>query len=1359
MTVDHAVVDRGLYIPRIASAREAGKSPETRPLSDWRDLDAYVLLGDPGSGKSDSLRAESAAIGGEFITARDFIALGVASNDSGKTLFIDGLDEMRAGATDGRVPLDAIRTKLKSLGSPRFRLSCREADWRAQTDLTALALVARGGSVKELHLEPLSRDEQLCFLRARLTVASGPEDFLSHADSRGLAVLFGNPLLLDLTVRAVTTRGGWPETRCEIYDLACRELATEYSTGHQEASPPKPGQVDRLLDDAGLLCAVLLLSGRYSLSQRPPTAVSSIALHTLPAALRLQDAQDALASKVFTTILGESTPRHRSIAEFLAGKAVARRLQKGLPLGRILALMQGHDSGIVEPLRGLLGWLAVHDPSDRQHLIRLDPLGVVLNGDVATYTSADKRVLLEALRDEAQRNPWFRKGHWISHPFAGLATPDMADALNQVLNDHSTEDSHQALVNCVLDALRHGEPMLSLVPALEAWVEDAGAYSDNRFDALHAWKRCSGFDVQKALDWLIRLRTKQLPDLDASLSSELLSELYPKHVSPHDVLAYLPGPDDVGSNTVLPRFWYSELIERSRPADFAALADAWLRLQPQPEFSHHGRQWARLRIAVVGRALEESGDLIDDERLHSWLGISIDKYGFSLLKGEAKENPVAQWLTLRPHRIKSVVAFGWRTTTPDPEPGRNQYWKSEQLLHGAPFPRDWLHWLLDQAAAAPNEDLARYCFTWAASAVVAPPPGLDVPTMFQIEEWVNAHSKQWPNAQAWLEPQWTSQLETNWRREERQRERKHKAESLAKHEARRQALDPHMGALISGAAPASLLDQIAGVYNERFYDINGNTPEERVQDFLVSDVETAHSVIAGLSHVLKRQDLPSTKTVLDLDAKGKYHLLTPVALLAARLEFERQPRIAETWPDALLGMLVACWLTDGTGDVPGWYKWAAESRPEIVAPLLVHHALARLKRKGARSITGLWELSREPGQASLARHVLPPLLDNFPKRANESATNELNGSLLSALHLLDREEASAIVERKLAQPSMNTAQRICWMVAALPYRAGAVQSLIELVGRSERRAVAVGVALFEQRILSRSLESAAASALSGLIEMLAPFTQSERLLDAHFVGPDHNRTDTVRGLVDLLASNPRPEARSELKRIVDLPRMARWREYLHYSALSQQGVAREALYEHPSPEATALTLANSVPANRADLMALVLDQMREIERHARGGDTFDVKLFWEKSADGRLVPRSENDCRDILLGRLRDRLLPLGVQVVPERRAADEKRADMRIDIIANGRPLAIPIEVKLENSQNLWLAWRDQLQALYTIDPAANGYGIYLVLWFGRRPRRSPEGHKAVGPEDLRHQLTDRLSESDRVRLAVCVLDLSLPA
>ena len=91
-------------------------------LDQLRDIYAYVLLGDPGAGKSKAFETEAAALGVRVQKARDFLTLELDPADwKEKTIFIDGLDETRASGSDGRTILDAIRAKLDKLGRPRFR--------------------------------------------------------------------------------------------------------------------------------------------------------------------------------------------------------------------------------------------------------------------------------------------------------------------------------------------------------------------------------------------------------------------------------------------------------------------------------------------------------------------------------------------------------------------------------------------------------------------------------------------------------------------------------------------------------------------------------------------------------------------------------------------------------------------------------------------------------------------------------------------------------------------------------------------------------------------------------------------------------------------------------------------------------------------------------------------------------------------------------------------------------------------------------------------------------------------------------------------------------------------------------------
>lgn len=1326
-------------------------------MTDWRAEPAYVLLGDPGAGKSTSFKAEALAQAGVLVEASD-IADGVADAEGlgDRVVFIDGLDQIKANSRgQGLGALGCVRAWLAKARPAGFRLSCREADWLGEAEQDALARVAPGGEVTVLQLESLTQDEAMVLLQRREHEIGDARAFWRAAEERQLTALFGNPLLLDLMVDAVAERGGqWPRTRSEVYEAACEGLVREDSKEHRAACPPTAGRQAQLLHTAGLLCALLLLSGKSAIALQHPAPPQAIDLAELPPELALPDAAATLATKVFIAPGGLAQPRHRSIAEYLAARALARRLNGSLPLGRVLALIQGFDGQPVEALRGLLAWLVVEHAPSRSQLLRLDPLGFVLNGDPARLSTTQRMELLQALADRAAENPWFRQGAWRSHPFGPLATADMADTYEALLRKPERDMGHQAFIDCVLDALCHGEAMPSLAPALAAWVEDGAAFDGNRRAALLAWWRHCLPAEQQAQErtWLVALKAGTLNDPADRLLDEILSETYPARVGPDEVLDYLmPRQDSKVFNHYI-EFWRYRLVETARPGDAAVLVAQWLRHFPRGTEGDASRELRELSGKLLARAVEEHGNELSDEQLYDWLALGLDEHGSYDPVPDSLQS-VTVWLQERPERLHAVLKRGYQSQQPDAQ-GHRHYWQAEERVLGAHLPRDHLWWLLALSAESHDISLARYSFSQVAAQVVSPTERFDTPSLSELEVWAETAADAARPFPEWLAEHLVWPLDHHKGSQHRRR-RQHQIKHAVALAERRAGWAPALPSLIEPEPHVGLLHRIAHAVQGRYTDVYGDTPLERVQDVLGVDAEVAQSALAALDRTLQRSDLPRATEILALANEGRHHLIRPAALLAAERTFTVAPEAPMHWTDALGQTLVAFYLCDGGGNMPLWYRWLVCDRPALVAPVFVAYARPRLASRRPAPPTGLWALDVEDDHRALVSMVLPDLLQSFPARAGALARQELERALLAALPRLPTRTAAAIVADKLDDPALSPLQHLSWRVADLRYRSEAIDALVACVASSRGRTLALSVSIHRQGLMSTEVLPDEPRVLLALLKLLAPVTPRRLESGGGWVGPTEEREDLVRALFNRLARHTSDVACEALRSLAAAPNLHDWRQMAEYSLHAQRSAARQSRFEVASPQAVALALANRAPAHQADLRALLFAHLDEIAKELRGANSFALGQFWNDAG----LPRDENACRNLVLEKLRARLEPLGVLVEPEVAAADLKRMDLKLTFTAVGRTtLSLPVEAKKDSHKDLWTAWREQLQRLYTIDPRAAGHGVYLVFWFGHDPRHKP-GHPApTTAADLRLQLEAALDEPARQFISIYALDLSRP-
>lgn len=1343
-------------IPRSATRRSAERGSESRALSDWEDLGAYVLLAEPGAGKSWAFEREAELCGGVYAKARDLVNAGPPEDIRGKALFIDGLDEMRAGSSSRDEPLNAIVRCLNELGRPQFRLSCREADWFSNIDHEALRYVAAGGQLEALHLNALTDAEVLTLLRRHTGQVPDAEAFVAEAQRRGLDELLRNPLLLDLMAKAVG--GTWPKGRAGVFRLACERLALEHNEHIAVARSKALPALDQTLHDAGLLCAVLLLSGADAWVEGPmnPSA-GDLAIASLPSGLLLTDVRTVLCTQLFVADGRRRVPRHRAVAEYLAARALGNQVtQRGLPMSRLLAMMTGFDGGVVEPLRGLLAWLSLSCPTHRSVLIERDPLACVLYGDVGSFAPSDKIQVLNGLKAEAESFAWFRKDNWASHPFGSLAGADMFAEFDRLLADEDRSPAHQSLLECVMNALRYGVPMPGLMHRLERVLRDASYLDHVRQGALKAWFPRQAEATSAARRVLDDIRDGVVIDVEDELCGLLLESLYPAALTSSEVMTYLHPPKRDNLIGVYLRFWSSTMLTATPIDRLPGLADALTTVAFSDRDLHQRHDLRRMIEGVVSAALQSLSDEVGSiERIARWLERGLDSHGGSVLRQSGAPS-IRAWLEHHPAAQKGLAQHWYAQVDKGLWPDRRP-WSCEQGLHGACPPADWSQWLLQLARQSESSAVAEYLFFSAARASMhlESDPDFDLES---LERWVAEQTSKWPQAAQWLEAAGSVPL-GHWSREHFLREREDERELAAQRESRCAELRPYRAEILTGRAPPGVMFHVALAYRGLIHDINGESPLERVAAFLVCTPEDAQLATYGLAACLTRDDLPSVAESLALHLKGRQsHLLLP-CLIGADLIFSQDAMAPLRWAEGLAQRLSAFWLTYGAGDTPAWYEVLTQWRPELVAPVFVEYARGCLLHRRESSVNGLWSMARDERLRVLARLVMPTLLQDFPSGARASQCRRLNSELLpAALANFDAEELKPLIASRLAIGDMDSAQRMAWLVADMrrvPHRRSG--ELLALVGQSQvrlRRLAATLVYQSDHKGFHRKLPAAV---LGRLIERLAPLTAPERPRTSGWVGDLDHQADHVRGMLSQLAALSHQDAVQEIDRLRSLPGLSSWKTALDAAGFDLVRSVRAANYAHPSADAVALALANGAPANSLDLAALLQHHLRDLQAHLRGGDTNSLQRYWRDPAARDPLPRTENECRDLLKAQLEGKLQAVNVALHKEALHVDDTRADLRAESLVAGQLLRLPVEIKCESHPKLWTAWRDQLQACYLTDPACGGVGIYLVLWFGLKPKKSPEGYAARSPQDLQRALIAAMPHEDRQRVQVVVLDLSM--
>ena len=1331
------------------------------------------MLGDPGAGKTEAFRAECAEHDdGEFITARRFLRKGAdrLSEWVGKTLFIDGLDEVRAGSSDPRRQLDQVLERLERLGRPTFRLSCRAADWLGRNDLREIASDAGYEELAVLQLEPLSGDNI-----AHIVADLGFPDaraFVAEAGDRGLGGMLGNPHSLGLLVK-LALGGEWPKDRRGTMVLACRKLARESNDEHRAAHRNAPSMsTGRIISAAGHLSALSLLSGRALVSL--DSSDDSEYLHSED----IPDGDQPALMRAVKSNLFESHPDggfaspHRQLSEFLAAGFLHDRIEAGVPVRRVMALMTGDDGIVVTELRGLSAWLAAFNRASRLALVESDPVGVALYGDVSSFRRDEMEHLLHAF---AERDDGIRPRNWPTVALTSLINEHSVAVLTRYLNEDDRVEGRQSAVGLLLHALLHAAGARPCLKSLERAIRDATWNPVVRKSALRALLYHSGDEASSTLIRLVDdLRDGRVEDRDGDLMGTLLSHLYPVHLGPGrigDYLVPLGSPDYIGAYRL---FWSTHLPRKTGEENLVTLLRS-ISERGEAFRSKLGSTGCGVMLQkLVRRALDAEGDTLTASIVYDWLELIDFEVPESALARTDEYLAVTKWLADRHELQKELALEGLnrRVGAADSAPGSDHEGADDQDDHGharapavyratqikwtvfrAGKPDDFPAWSLSQAVATAetNPMMARILLEWS-----LPWDHDDSGSGLSIHE-VRAATRDVPSLRDEVanlpEGQRTREAHEAERRVREEQHNEYLQERQRKKEEFITYVRKHAVELQEGRCPPGLLHRIAVAYHDFFLDQRAATPQQRVLKLLHGHQDLAVAAMQGFRRVVDRDDLPTLREVIRLnEQKQMSHYALPI--LAA---LDANPGLLESRSPAEIGRAAALYYLTPL-NVPGhpaWYRWALEHRPEPISEALLKVTRSRVRRR--LDCNYLWDFGRNGSYRYVAHLAAVPLLRAFPTRCTEPQISALHAVLLAALRW-QVDGLGAFVEGRVSKPGLDVSQQALWLTAGLhlsPERyVERIAAFLEDGEEARSRQVVRLLAPMEMARLPMQWDTRELAAMIKLMGSRYSPWRPEGSGMASVVDEDRSK---VKGLISAwattLASRTSRQASETLHSLVDDPALEPWHYMLKGKRDEQVLARRDATFAVPDLDSVQKTLSNKEPGNPADLTALVADKLEFLATEIRHGTTDDWRQYWREDERRRLLgPRREESCRDALLSDLK-KLLPRGMDAQRESVHSRDKRSDIRVSFHGH----AIPVEIKKDSNRQLWSAVADQLVPKYTTAPESSGFGIYLVLWFGQgKTPVPPTGRRPKTPGELCTRLEEQLTGPYRHKISVIVIDVS---
>jgi hypothetical protein len=1295
----------------ITTNRNPDEPKDKRPLSSLKSEQFIVLLGAPGMGKSEALK-QLAHLEGE-VSHPAFTVVDQPFSP-GSTVYIDALDEIPVDEARG------IARALRSTPNLRWRVSCRAESWNDSGRLSQAfgdKGASRGVDPVVAQLLPLEEHEAMQVLQA--FGCAEPGKFLARLEAIRSTAFAMTPLGLKFLTKA-NLEALSDLTRFKLYQSGVEHLAFEHNDTKQEDAQRAAQTLESRLDIAGRVSLALLLSGKHRVKPSAidhGSAVTSddLQLERVKLAVVLDTALFIKNGDVFE-------PLHRSIQEFLAGRYLARLVTDGLGNPKLhperaLALIVSPDGLPADAVRPLYAWYAGHlvsqgAPNEAKRLVQRDPETLLLHGDTAQLPVD---AILIVLREVGARDPFFRWApqQWTPAEITtvGLITPDIVD---QVIEMLSFESSGYR-VNMLLEALSVGRPHKIAADACWGMVLSQAGVEWCRRVAVSAWLHCAGPSVEE-----IWSRIESLSGAVEQEAGNLRSMA--------QLLCAIPPSLLVGADII-------RLLEKMK--SLYALLSQW------PKSSTGSLTYAVRDVAWhVSESLWPTLIMDDPKRWCPKAGKGSTEHAFASVFATA----VLSKFVITPRELACLlVATGVIVGNDSTFKRAAQDWIAKH---------DDLDMLIAELVNITDEDVAD-CGSIAIGmrALGISPNEQRVSLILNSRELLERVGGEYVGRQvtAWIlhqgerAPDWLIPL-------------------------LRDDLDPEVVSTITARL--------------KMHEAEVTTFEARASG----------SVENGLLLFLK--ECQAAQSLTDQQLMGlmywgaeTYCGNSPLVLT----EKSGMPALKEALGEALAGVAIDGLLSGGHLQRTVCYAASASLRldrsqdlaglpiPEVVTILrssnnlrdsylrdrLESRCISELERAFPTARDSFEQLiTSEDGSWSdllqmLAERRRDGDLQSWAVRAQLQNPNQLKGVRLQSVlrlartNLPDEEliqvtrgflhdfSGRSVPQGQKSIPWNLIEDRLQWaFFGACVHPMTFSDAFTEALEASDDQAIH---RLIVDDYPRRGFFASPATTVTVSKLLIEFFIRRSPAMEGHY---DRMWVDTEKVIKSLrLANDSRVEC--TFISLIALAQGTAWELVLKHELEVYRRDVRSQARPLVEPADLVKVIESKEPINVQDLRALILMELSALAEEMQSSELNLWNRYWNLE-----VPKTENECRDVLADKLRDRLRVYGdFSVYPEAASAGGTRADM---VVTKGT-MYLPFEAKRTSHSHLWYGHSSQLQT-YTLAPSTEGQGIYIVFWFGLdlKIQPPPEGATPETPDALRAALEAQLPVELAARTSVVVLDLT---